>query len=292
MSKPDPPATPDYVGAAKAQGVANAEAARASAKLSNPNVDNPYGSQRITYGINGDPDQVMINQTLSPVGQGLFDQNNRINQGLGNLAEGGISRVGNMLGTQFDMGQVPGQAKSGQEGWNNAYQAIVNRNQPIADRQRAMMETNLSNQGIMPGSEAYKNAHDDFNHSQNDFNLGAQQYATGQEAQQFGLDSQARQDAISQQAYLRQLPLNEINALRSGNQVNIPQFQQYQGQTMQAAPIFQGTQAQGQYDQNSYNSQMASSNALTSGLFSLGAGALMAPTGTFPGMAKALGFGK
>jgi hypothetical protein len=44
------PATPDYVGAATAQGAANVDAARASAKLSNPNIYGPLGSQTVTYG--------------------------------------------------------------------------------------------------------------------------------------------------------------------------------------------------------------------------------------------------
>ena len=44
------PATPDYAAAATAQGQANKDAAIASAKLSNPNIISPYGSQTVTYG--------------------------------------------------------------------------------------------------------------------------------------------------------------------------------------------------------------------------------------------------
>ena len=40
----------------------------------------------------------------------------------------------------------------------------------------------------------------------------------------FGLDQQARQRAIEEAAYLRNLPLNETSALLSGNQINNPQF--------------------------------------------------------------------
>jgi hypothetical protein len=280
FSKPSAPAAPDYVGAAQAQGIANVEAARASSKLSNPNITNPYGSRTVTYGINGDADQAQVNETLSPEGQKLFDQNNRVSQGLGNLAEGGIGRVGSMLGTQFDMSQVPGQAKAGQQGWDNAYNAIIQRHQPQADRQKSMLDTQLANQGIMQGSEAYKNAQDDFARSQNDFQLGAQQQATGQQQAQYGMDQSARQDAISQQAYLRQLPLNEINALRSGAQVNVPQFQQFSGQQIQAAPIFAGTQAQGQADLARYNAESAQSGNFMSGLMGLGGAVLGAPTGS------------
>ena len=47
---PSPPPAPDYTGAAQAQGAANLDAAVATAKLSNPNINSPYGSQTVTYG--------------------------------------------------------------------------------------------------------------------------------------------------------------------------------------------------------------------------------------------------
>jgi len=45
-----PPAAPDPVATAKAQGEANTASALDTAKLSNPNITNPYGSQKVTYG--------------------------------------------------------------------------------------------------------------------------------------------------------------------------------------------------------------------------------------------------
>lgn len=50
LNKPKSPAAPDYAGAATAQGQANMDAAMMSARLSNPNIDSPYGSQRVTWG--------------------------------------------------------------------------------------------------------------------------------------------------------------------------------------------------------------------------------------------------
>ena len=47
---PSPPPAPDYTGAAQAQGAANVEAARLSARMANPNIIGPYGSQTISYG--------------------------------------------------------------------------------------------------------------------------------------------------------------------------------------------------------------------------------------------------
>jgi hypothetical protein len=44
-----PPPTPDYVGAAKEQGQQNLISAQQSAKLSNPNMYTPFGTQTVTY---------------------------------------------------------------------------------------------------------------------------------------------------------------------------------------------------------------------------------------------------
>ena len=55
-----------------------------------------------------------------------------------------------------------------------------------------------------------------------------------------------------------------------------PQFQAYQGANVAAAPTFAATQAQGAFDANSYNQQVAAQNANTAGLYSLGGSAMRA----------------
>ena len=45
-----PPPAPDYIGAAKAQGAANVDAAKVEGKINNPNVVNPYGTQTVQWG--------------------------------------------------------------------------------------------------------------------------------------------------------------------------------------------------------------------------------------------------
>ena len=94
--------------------------------------------------------------------------------------------------------------------------------------------------------------------------------------QQFGMDSQARQQYISELLAQRQTPLNEINALMSGSQVNNPFAGNlgYQGgANVQAAPILQGAQQQGQANLNAYNAQQASGNGFMSGLFGIASAA-------------------
>lgn len=106
--------------------------------------------------------------------------------------------------------------------------------------------------------------------------LGQNQAATLQQAQaQAALQSQGfnqsqsqanfqnaqRQAALQEQLALRQLPLNEVAAIMGGAQVQLPQFQAYQGADVAAAPVFAGTQAAGNFAQGSYGNQVSAYNA-------------------------------
>ena len=96
----------------------------------------------------------------------------------------------------------------------------------------------------------------------------AQQLSSAQYAQA------AQQQALSQQLQLRQLPLNEITALMSGQQIQNPVFPSYQGMTAAAGNIQQAIQQQGAWDQNVYNQKVASANAMVGAIGSLGGAAL------------------
>lgn len=278
FSKPKAPPAPDYVGAAHAQGAANVEAARTSGKLSNPSFSNPYGTRNVTFGYKGDPDQVYVEDRLTPLGQQRFNQEERINTQLGQVAEEGIGRVRGMLGSQFDMSQVQGRPDLANAlSRDKMTQSIIDRNQPMMDRRRSQIETQLSNQGIHRGSEAWNAAMDDLGREENDFRLGAIQAGGAEQSRMYGLESDARAKDIQTQAYLRSLPLNEINALRSGAQVGMPQFQQYQGQGVQAPDILGATNAQYNAQLGAHNAKAAQSGGLMNGLFGLGGAAMMSP---------------
>jgi hypothetical protein len=84
-------------------------------------------------------------------------------------------------------------------------------------------------------------------------------------------DNQSRQQQIQEQAYLRQLPLNEINALRTGNQTAAPSFSNYYTSGATAAPIMDAAMAQGSANsaQNAQNS--SSTNAALASAASIAA---------------------
>lgn len=276
---PAPPPAPDFRGMAVAQGAANLDAARASGKLANPSYDTPVGSRRVSFGYGGDPDQIFITDTLSPTGRAAFDQANRISSQLGGMAESGLSRVGAGMTTPFDMNQVRARAQApvATEAGRQAVQdAIMARVQPMLDRQRTLTQNNLLVQGHNPGGAAWNAAQDDLMRAENDARLAAVR-AGGEEQSRlfglgqagFGMQGQGRAQDIQEQAYLRSLPLSELNQLRTGLAPTMPQFQQYQGVPVQAAPIMQGGIAGAQYDLGTYGAQMGLQQAREKGLYDL-----------------------
>ena len=87
----------------------------------------------------------------------------------------------------------------------------------------------------------------------------------------------AQQQQLAQDLALRSQPINEVIGLMGGSQIQLPQFQGYQGTSVAPAPTFAGYQAQGQNAMQNYGIQQAGNNALTSGLFgALTSGAMLA----------------
>lgn len=103
------------------------------------------------------------------------------------------------------------------------------------------------------------------------FANSAQQQGFAQNMANADLQNQGRATAINEANYLRNQPLNELNALRTGSQVSAPQF----GGTPQSN--VGGTDIAGLYNNQyqsqlaGFNAQQAQNNGITSGLFGLGA---------------------
>lgn len=304
MGKPSPPPAPDYVGAATAQGVANDKTALSNSSLGNPNVTNPYGTQSVNYtqtGPNGNY-QPNVTQSLNPQAQQTLDAQQRVQTGLANLGEQGLNQAQGILGTPFNysgpgiqtslnMSGVPNMAVNpGQTG----QQALMARLQPGIDQSDKALNQQLTNQGLTAGGEAYNNAQRVQGQQDNDLKSQAALYGINldQQANQQGFNqaqssgqfnNTAAAQSLQQQLGLYNQPLNQITALMSGSQIQAPQFQQYQGSSAAAAPLFQGTQAQGQYAQNAYAQQMAGYNSTMGAVGSLFGAAGTAAGGGFFG---------
>ena len=158
---------------------------------------------------------------------------------------------------------------------DSAYQAATSRLDPQWNQRQAAMETQLRNQGLAPGGEAYTNAARDFNFGRNDAYQQAQANAVNQgltnQQAQFNMGLAANQTGLQEAMALRNQPLNELNALRSSSQVSNPQFGNIPQQQTTAGPNMMGAaQAQSGYDMGLFNQQAQNANAFNSGLFSLG----------------------
>jgi hypothetical protein len=284
----NPPPSPDYTGAAVAQGAANLEAARATAKLSNPNTYTPYGTQTVTY----EGDIPTVTQTLTPTAQKTLEAQQGVQYSLANLGQQGANTASNVLDKPFNFGGPAVQtsldtsnvAKMPVNAGMTGQEAIMQRLEPSLAKQRVSTETNLINQGLRPGTEAYNNAIQLLGQQENDartqavlgglnLDIGANAQGFNQAVQSGQFGNTAQQQALAEAIQQRQMPLNEITALMSGSQIQNPQFGAYSGATVQAAPMFAATQAQGAFDMNAYNQQVAQQNATTQGMFALGGAA-------------------
>ena len=367
--KATPPPVPDYAGAATAQGAANVDAARATAKLGNPNIYGPLGSQTISY----EGDIPTIRQSLTPDAQATLGAQQGVERSLAELGQQGVAQAKTILGTPFNpnlpgidtsiaesvspVNQAAFNAGSAQrsvagptfqQGIDTSgiaampvnagmtgQQAIMSRLQPQLTQNENATRQRLANQGLVTGGEAYNNEMRTMGQNRNDLELqaaaqginldammnqqGFEQAAArgqfGNEAQlnqfqaalqnagmgntalqqdyqnqlaaqtaqnaaaaqnfnqqlgmaQFG--NEAQQQSLDQQLTLRNQPLNQITGLMSGSQIQMPQFQGYQGANIAAAPIYQGVQDtfQGQMDQ--YGIRQQAKNNMMSGLMGLG----------------------
>jgi hypothetical protein len=79
-----------------------------------------------------------------------------------------------------------------------------------------------------------------------------------------------RERGLQEQLALRNQPINEISALMSGGQVNMPQFTPYQGGQIANTPIGDYTYNSAALGQQNYKMQMEQQNAAMGGLFGLG----------------------
>ena len=220
----------------------------------------PIAPTREQYTTSTPNDQPTVTQTLNPQAQQTLEAQQRVQTSLANLGEQGIGTARNVLGTRFNPNlpgiqtsvDTSGIARMPVNAGTTGQAAIMARLQPQLDRQEAATRTRLANQGLVPGGEAYSNAMMDVNQQRND--LLSQAALQGLNLD-IGANAQGYNQALQEQMALRNQPLNEISGLMSGSQLQMPQFQGYQGQNVAPAPVMAGAQAQGQADMQNYGIQ-------------------------------------
>lgn len=246
------PKAPNYEKLAQQQTEAQRDINREVLSANRVNQVTPFGSMEYSQtGTDqyGNPTYTAT-QKLSPEQQDIYGKQTGLYSDLLGSANAGLSNYQQALeNPQIDTSALP------QVGINagEAYQdAIMRRLQPTLDREQAQLENRLVNQGIQPGSEAWGNAMFDLNQRQND-------KLTSAVIGGFNTGLAANQNAFNQALTNQNLPLNTLNALRSGVQMQSPNYVNSAGMQSWQAPDLMGAA------QNRFNAQMGNYNANQAG---------------------------
>jgi len=281
------PKAPDPYKTAQAQQGAELTASESSAIINNPNEYGPYGN--VNYDIAGweqvkdAKGQTMLvprynrRVTLSPGEQKIADLDTATRTNLGTAA----SQVSASLPDYFSKSVD----KSGWTPWATGTnfdqstdrpaieRAIMARQEEAMGKRSAQEDVQLANRGLNPGSGQYGEVADARTRAMTDAQQQAY-LASGQEARSNYQTAQSHWDQLNQlrqaqeqSSYAeRNQKLNEIAALMTGSQVNVPQFSPYSRQGVNSAPV-------GQYIMDNYAQKSANANAFNQGLFGVvGAG--------------------
>ena len=204
-------------------------------------------------------------QILSPEQQQLLDIQNRLSQRTGGLAETGIGYLENTLAKPFDTSKLPTTGFNPSQSYQDAY---MQRLAPQIQESREQLNQDLANRGIDIGSEAYQRAMLTQARRENDLLAAAT-------TQGFNVGQTARTQGLQEAAYLRNEPLNMLNALRSAAQVQGPQFVNSANQaTTQGADILGAEQMKYNAQMGDFNAKQAAQANLNQGLFQMGAAAI------------------
>ena len=272
MGKKAPSAPPpiDPAATAAAQSATNRETAITQFGLNAVNQYTPYGS--LEYGqagtwADGTP-RFTATQRLSPAEQEALNLSNQAQSLYGNAAVRQLSAVQGQLARpfQFDAGPYADTAM----GRNAVESALMQRLQPQLDRDRAAMETRLANQGIMLGSEAYRNAMSDYERQVADQRL-AIVGAAGQEENRMAA---LRQQRLQEQLALRGQPINEATALLTGQMVGTPNFVNTPQANVSPTDYLGAVQMQQAGQQAAFNQRAQNYQTQLGGIYGLGSAAL------------------
>ena len=247
--------------------------------------------------MTGSEDSWTSRVTLDPRMQALLDKQMAQSLAQQSAVDSAISRanaLGNVQGLDLPDGAMPTSNEAYRKQIQDAlYGQMASRLDPMWQQREGDLESKLAAQGITQGSEAYNREQQNFGLARNDAYQSALNNAITQGesavAGQFGRDMGGRQQGTNEalaefQSGLqgRGQVLNELSAMRTGAQVQQPQF----GSTQSGAVVAPANVGANIW--NGYNAQQAQNSSMMGGLTSLGTAALMAPTGTFTGLASGL----
>jgi hypothetical protein len=285
------PSSPDPYVVSGAQTQSNEQTAAYNKALNLNNYSNPFGSQTsIDVGTDqtGAPiyqTSISASQPLSNLINGSMQQAGNANGTLNNSIYG-LGGINSQLGTLGQQISPQAAQQANQQGQQAAYAAQAQYLNPQFSQGQSSLESQLANQGLAPGSQAYTNAMTNFNNSKQQAysNAANQSVLTGSQIGSQMLNnnlaavgaqgSLLNQEGANygQQASLAQLPYTQLSSL-SGL---VPGNTGTATSAAQPANIAQAFQNQYQGNLNAYNANVQSANSTTSGLEGLAGTAALA----------------
>jgi hypothetical protein len=269
--KAKPPAAPDPVALANAQGAANTATAQEQQRLNMINATGPQGS--VTYQADPSaPGGYRQVTSLSPQEQAAYDQERNVyNQSL-TTAGDQIGRVSQALGQTLNTEGLPELAGFGDNARyeDAAYNMATRRLDPQFAKMERGLDAKLAAQGLSENSIATRNLREDFSRDRNDAYAQARDQSLAQGIAGGTFGNQARTQGLQERAYVQNQPLNQLSALLSMGQVGAPQGIQYTPTSVGQTDVL-GANALSLNQQNqNYQARQAQGSGLLSGLFSLG----------------------
>lgn len=293
MGKSSAPAAPNPYETAQAQTGLNKESAAYNAALNRTNTYSPLGSSTFKQtGTDRNTGAPIYDNTiaLTPTGQQTLDASQQQELGMAKAGNSLLDNLGNSISQPVDyssVGKLQSQVNGGdldatrQQSQDAIYRRQASMLDPQYKQGEEALDSQLANQGIGIGSQAYTRAKADFSRER-DFAYGqardsaitgGNDYANQQFTQ--GLNSANLNNAtagqgLSQLFAQRNQPLNELSAFRSGSQVQQPQFQGQSPISSAPADFASAQNASYQGGLNSYNAKVGQQNS------AIGAGASLA----------------
>ena len=275
-----PPTGPNAAALTQQQNASNLSAAQQQAQLNRVDTTTPFGFQK--FGQVADPSvpggmRYTQEIGLSPEQRQLYDaetSNQIASQG---VASGMQGRVAQSVANPLDLSGA-GQAEKALSAdrfsadrdkvTSALFDRLTRLRKPQMDRDRAALDVQLRNQGLMPGTEAYDNGMRSMLDSQGtEMSNFADQAVTAGGAEQSRLqtDSRAnsslnnnvRNQAISETLLQRQQPLTEYNSFRTGNAPTLPTFQPFGMGSVAPTNTTAAANSQYQSQSDAYNAKIA-----------------------------------
>ena len=278
MGKKSTPAPPDYEAAAERTAEGNLANLEAQTAANRPNMNTPFGSSEWSQDAGGNWTNDV---TLNAASQQALDDQQGITAGRSGIAQGMMGGIGGDYSTPMDWGQfdeytgnISDGASARENATNAMYRQAESRLDPRFSQRRQEQDAQLRAQGLRPGDEAYDKAIGNLGREETDayqnamFQSIREGGAEGQRDQSMDLTAgtfgnQAIDANIGRQMQERGFSLNELNAMLSGQQVNLPGFQQFSQAGRTGGADYTGA-ANSQYDadMDSYNANQALMNSM------------------------------